>query len=87
MSDKNDRFDGKGFSSEEFTPEERAAHRHMYRTVRENWVPLDETTYRAMKEAATVMTALSILSKVLKIWPVVLTMLGAGAFARSQGWL
>lgn len=78
MSDH--RFDGEGFAQTPIDGEEAARHRHMYREVSREWVPISG--------AVTVVNAIRIIAAVIKVGgPVGLLALGAGAYAKAQGWI
>ena len=76
----DDRFDGKGFDKSPIEGDEAAKHRHMFKDVSEQWLSLDS--------AATLVRAISILASVIRVaGPVGLLAVGAGAFAKTQGWI
>lgn len=81
-------FDGSGFDRAEFTPEERAAIRHLLRVLEENFRVMDDSTIKTMEDGAAIVRAVVIIYSIMKVGgPVGLVMLAAGAFLRTQGWL
>lgn len=79
-------FNGEGFSREPLSPEELARHRNMFHKVAENWLEITPSMYQAMSEATTVIQAISIIGKAIKVGgPVLLLAAGIGAYLKSQG--
>ena len=78
MSD--DPFHGRGFSRDVIDGEEAARHRHMLAEIESQWLTISD--------AVTVARAFAIIATILKVGgPVLLAAIGAGAFAKTQGWL
>lgn len=81
-------FNGNGFDPSEFSEDERRRIRHMYSVLNANFRMMDQKTFEAVTDGATLVFAIRIMFSIIKVGgPVGLVGLGAGAFARSQGWL
>ena len=81
-------FDGDGFDRGEFSSEEKAELRHLFRVMDQNFLPINEETLATMNDAATLVKGVKIIGSLIKVGgPVAIAGLGLGAFAKMQGWI
>lgn len=86
MSEKQ--FHGEGYSREDFSPDERARHRHMYSELDRNFREMDEKTFEAITKSAVLVTAAQIIASIIKVGgPIAISGLAMGAYAKAQGWI
>ena len=60
-------FDGDGFEKGQFTPEERAGIREMWRTLSKDYIAMDAETVSSMKSATGFIKAAVLLSKIIAV--------------------
>jgi len=84
----DDIFQGKGFDTQDFTPEERAKIRHLYFVLNDKYREIDDEVLITIHDGIALIKAVRILSTVIKIGaPVAGVGIAIGALMRTQGWL
>lgn len=81
-----EKFDGRGFSKEDFSPDERRQFRHMFQILNADFVSLTKSQVEIFDDFASLIQGLQILGKVLKwaLW-ILPTMAALGYYLSELG--